>query len=54
MAPADLIGPVARQHYRKTSPGSTFTQENHFFLVRVERFDSGYWQQRWIGARRVF
>jgi peptidoglycan endopeptidase LytE len=23
-------------------------------VVRVERFDSGYWQQRWIGARRVF
>ena len=22
--------------------------------VRVERFDTGYWQQRWIGARRVF
>jgi cell wall-associated NlpC family hydrolase len=22
--------------------------------VRVERFDSGYWQQRWMGARRVF
>lgn len=35
----DLIGPVARQHYRKTRPGGTFTQENHFFLVRVERFE---------------
>jgi peptidoglycan endopeptidase LytE len=23
-------------------------------VVRIERFDSGYWQQRWIGARRVF
>ncbi|HXT69529.1 MAG TPA: C40 family peptidase [Vicinamibacterales bacterium] len=22
-------------------------------VVRIERFDSGYWQQRWIGARRV-
>ena len=22
-------------------------------VVRVERFDVGYWQQRWIGARRV-
>jgi cell wall-associated NlpC family hydrolase len=22
--------------------------------VRIERFDAGYWQQRWIGARRVF
>ena len=22
--------------------------------VRVERFDTGYWQQRWIGARRAF
>jgi cell wall-associated NlpC family hydrolase len=22
--------------------------------VRIERFDTGYWQQRWIGARRVF
>ena len=21
--------------------------------VRVERFDTGYWQQRWVGARRV-
>jgi cell wall-associated NlpC family hydrolase len=23
-------------------------------VVRVERFDIGYWQQRWIGARRMF
>jgi cell wall-associated NlpC family hydrolase len=23
-------------------------------VVRIERFDGGYWQQRWIGARRVF
>jgi 8-oxo-dGTP pyrophosphatase MutT (NUDIX family) len=38
VAPADLVGPVARQHYRKVRPDSTFTQENHFFLVRVERF----------------
>jgi cell wall-associated NlpC family hydrolase len=22
-------------------------------VVRIERFDTGYWQQRWIGARRV-
>jgi len=22
-------------------------------VVRIERFDVGYWQQRWIGARRV-
>ena len=22
--------------------------------VRIERFDTGYWQQRWLGARRVF
>ena len=22
-------------------------------VVRIERFDIGYWQQRWIGARRV-
>jgi cell wall-associated NlpC family hydrolase len=22
--------------------------------VRIERFDTGYWQQRWIGARRIF
>lgn len=35
----DLIGPVARQHYRKVLPARTFTQENHFFLVRVERFE---------------
>ncbi|MFC3492863.1 NUDIX domain-containing protein [Glycomyces rhizosphaerae] len=35
----DLIGPVARQHYRKVHPDRTFTQENHFFLVRVERFE---------------
>ena len=22
-------------------------------VVRIERFDTGYWQQRWVGARRV-
>ena len=22
--------------------------------VRIERFDTGYWQRRWLGARRVF
>jgi 8-oxo-dGTP pyrophosphatase MutT (NUDIX family) len=39
VAEEELIGPVARQHYRKVSPDRTFTQENHFFLVRVERFE---------------
>lgn len=22
-------------------------------VVRIDRFDSGYWQQRWLGARRL-
>lgn len=37
--PAALIGPVARQLYRKVRGDDTFTQENHFYLLRFERFD---------------
>ena len=35
----DLIGPVARQRYHALREDGLFTQENHFFLVRVERFE---------------
>jgi 8-oxo-dGTP pyrophosphatase MutT (NUDIX family) len=34
-----LAGPVARQLYLKIHDEGTFTQENHFFFIRVERFD---------------
>jgi 8-oxo-dGTP pyrophosphatase MutT (NUDIX family) len=37
--PAALTGPVARQQYRKVRDDYTFTQENHFFTLRVERFE---------------
>ncbi len=37
--PAALTGPVARQLYQKVRADETFTQENHFFFIRVERFD---------------
>ncbi|GAB3221126.1 hypothetical protein GCM10027447_06350 [Glycomyces halotolerans] len=35
-----LIGPVARQNYqRRRNDGGPFIQQNHFFYVRVERFE---------------
>jgi 8-oxo-dGTP pyrophosphatase MutT (NUDIX family) len=34
----DLVGPVARQFYHANRQQGPFTQENHLFLVRVERF----------------
>lgn len=37
--PADLIGPVARQYYHALRESGPFTQENHYFFVRVERFE---------------
>jgi 8-oxo-dGTP pyrophosphatase MutT (NUDIX family) len=39
LRPGDLTGPVARQHYRAVRAQGPFTQENHFFTVRVEHFE---------------
>ncbi|WP_051704534.1 NUDIX domain-containing protein [Glycomyces sp. NRRL B-16210] len=39
VGPDDLVGPVARQLYHGRRQGVPFTQENHLFLVRVERFE---------------
>ncbi|HEX2144089.1 MAG TPA: NUDIX domain-containing protein [Glycomyces sp.] len=39
VSPDDLIGPVARQRYHKLREFGLFTQENHFFCIRVERFE---------------
>ncbi|MEU6247008.1 NUDIX domain-containing protein [Glycomyces sp. NPDC047010] len=36
--PADVTGPVARQLYRANRSNGPFTQENHLFMVRTERF----------------
>lgn len=40
VAPGALTGPVARQLYLRIKDDGTFTQENHFFFIRVERFDA--------------
>ena len=37
--PADLIGPVARQLFQAARGDGVFTQENHFFFTRAERFE---------------
>jgi 8-oxo-dGTP pyrophosphatase MutT (NUDIX family) len=37
--PDELVGPVARQLYQTNREQGPFTQENHLFLVRVERFE---------------
>jgi 8-oxo-dGTP pyrophosphatase MutT (NUDIX family) len=39
VGPGDLVGPVARQFYHANRSEGPFTQENHLFLVRVERFE---------------
>lgn len=39
LRPSDLTGPVARQHYHTLREQAPFTQENHFFFVRVEHFE---------------
>ncbi|WP_211116608.1 NUDIX domain-containing protein [Glycomyces buryatensis] len=38
VAPADLAGPVARQCFHTVRDDKPWTQENHFFFVRAERF----------------
>ena len=37
--PDELVGPVARQLYQTNREQGPFTQENHLFFVRVERFE---------------
>ncbi|WP_081687118.1 NUDIX domain-containing protein [Glycomyces tenuis] len=39
VAPAELIGPVARQLYRGRREDRPWTQQNHFFFTRAERFE---------------
>nr|QZD57901.1 NUDIX hydrolase [Glycomyces sp. TRM65418] len=39
VGPDDLVGPVARQLYCGSRRQGPFTQENHLFMVRVERFE---------------
>lgn len=62
LAPGDLV------FYSTVGPGAThvgIVLENNGMLrfihapadgssVRVERFDTPYWESRWVGARRVF